>query len=72
VREIAPQSSVRNAWAGTVCEIDRLGDRARVGVAGPLTLTAEITIAALDALRLELGDAICATVKATDIEVYPA
>ena len=35
-------------------------------------LIAEITVAALDALQLGPGDEIHATVKATDIEVYPA
>lgn len=72
IRDNSPQSSVRNAWAGTIAEIDRLGDRARVGVVGTFALTAEITTAALDALNLQVGDAIYATVKATDIEVYPA
>lgn len=72
VRDVAPQSSVRNVWAGTVAEIDRLGDRARIGVVGTLALTAEITTTSLEALNLKLGDAVYATVKATDIEVYPA
>lgn len=72
VREPTAQSSVRNAWSGTIAIIDRLGDRVRVGVVGALPLTAEITTAALDALNLQLGDEISATVKATDIEVYPA
>ena len=72
VREAAAQSSVRNSWAGTIAEIDRLGDRARVGVVGGLALTAEVTTAALDAMELKVGDAISASVKATDIEVYPA
>lgn len=72
VRQTEPQSSVRNAWTGTIAEIDRLGDRARVGVVGAFALTAEITTASLDALNLQVGDTIYATVKATDIEVYPA
>ncbi|MEQ1873876.1 MAG: ABC transporter ATP-binding protein [Ilumatobacteraceae bacterium] len=71
-RQTAAQSSVRNAWAGTIAEIDRLGDRARVGIVGTLALTAEITTSSLDALNLQIGDEIYATVKATDIEVYPA
>jgi len=72
VRETAAQSSVRNAWVGNIAVIDRLGDRARVGIVGALPLTAEITTAALNALNLQVGDEITATVKATDIEVYPA
>ena len=65
-------SSVRNVWPGTVAEVDRLGDRVRVGIDGILPLTAEITAAALDALALRPGDEIYSSVKATDIEVYPA
>lgn len=65
-------SSVRNVWPGTVADIDRLGDRVRVGIDGVLPLTAEITVAALDALGLRPGDEIYSSVKATDIDVYPA
>ncbi len=72
VRETDAQSSVRNSWVGKIGVIDRLGDRARIGVVGAFPLTAEITTAALDALNLQQGDEITATVKATDIEVYPA
>jgi molybdate transport system ATP-binding protein len=68
----APDTSARNTWPGVVDDVDRLADRARVGIAGPLHLTAEITVAALDALALRPGDDLFASVKATDIEVYPA
>jgi molybdate transport system ATP-binding protein len=66
------QSSIRNSWPGRITEIDRLGDRVRVGVAGLLTLTAEITSAAFDAMQLRIGDEVNATAKATEIEVYAA
>ena len=72
VREPASGSSARNTWHGMITDIDRLGDRVRVGVAGPLPLTAEITVEALDALSLRPGDEIYASTKATDINVYPA
>lgn len=65
-------SSTRNTWNGVIAEIDRLGDRARVGVVGQLPLVAEITVAAVDALGLQPGLEISASAKATDIEVYPA
>lgn len=65
-------TSARNTWPGTIVDIDRLGDRARVAIDGPLPLTAEITVAALDDLDLRPGDDVHATVKATDIEVAPA
>jgi molybdate transport system ATP-binding protein len=69
----APEgSSARNRWTGAVTDIDRLGDRARVSIDGALPLTAEITVAALDALGLRPGDEVHASVKATDIDAYPA
>jgi molybdate transport system ATP-binding protein len=67
-----PDTSARNVFAGVVDDIDRLGDRVRVGVAGPVHLTAEITTTALDRLGFAIGDDIWASVKATDIAVYPA
>ena len=68
----APGSSARNTWAGSIVDIDRLGDRVRVVVDGELPLTAEITGSALADLRLAIGDRVHASVKATDIEVAPA
>ena len=66
-----PASSARNAWPGVVGDIDRLGDRARVGFDGELALVAEITTASLDALQLRPGDRVHASLKATDITTYP-
>jgi molybdate transport system ATP-binding protein len=65
-------TSARNAWAGSIGDIDRLGDRVRIGILGALPLTAEITVAALEAMQLRPGDEVHASVKATDIEAYPA
>jgi len=65
-------TSARNTFTGTVDDIDRLGDRVRVGVDAPVHLTAEITARALDNLGLRPGDTVHATVKATDIDTYPA
>jgi len=71
-REAPAGASSRNVWDGTITDIDRLGERARVGIEGLLPLTAEITLAALDALALRPGDEVHVAAKATDIEVYPA
>ena len=65
-------TSARNVWRGTIGDVDRLGDRVRVSVAGVLPLTAEITVGAFEALDLRPGEEIYASVKATEIEVYPA
>lgn len=72
VQHPADGASARNQWPGVITELDRLGDRVRIGLDGAVPLTAEITIAALDALQLRPGDTVHASVKATDIEVYPA
>ena len=72
IRDLPTGSSARNSWSATITDVDQLGDRVRVGLDGQLPLTAEITAAALEAMQLRPGDDIYASVKATDIEVYPA
>jgi molybdate transport system ATP-binding protein len=67
-----PEGSPRNVWAVTVADVDRQADRVRVRLTGPVPLVAEITAAALDALALQPGDQIWASVKATEITTYPA
>ena len=71
-RSVGTETSARNTWPGVVGEIDRLGDRVRIGIDGPMRLTAEITVSSLDSLALRPGDAVHASVKATDIDTYPA
>ena len=68
----APDTSARNTWAGVVDEVTLGADRARVGVAGAVHLVAEVTAATVAAMGLRPGDQVHASVKATDIEVYPA
>lgn len=70
-REVA-DTSARNNFEVEVGGIDRLGERVRVTLDGPLPLVAEITAGALDTLALRPGDRLHASVKATDIQVYPA
>ena len=67
-----PDGSPRNVWPAAVADVDRLADRVHVRLTGEVPLVAEITAAALDALALQPGDRIWATVKATDITTYPA
>lgn len=71
-RDVPVGSSARNVWWGRVSDVDRLGDRVRIGLEGPLPLTAEITAASLAELALRPGDQVHAAVKATDIEAYLA
>jgi molybdate transport system ATP-binding protein len=70
--DIGAATSARNHWTGVVTSIDRLGARARVSLDGPLALTAEVTTSAIDSLGFAVGDTVQASVKATDVLVFPA
>ena len=67
-----PHGSARNHWPGTVAEVDALGDRVRVRIEGAVPIVAEVTEVAARELRLAPGAAVFATVKATEVSVYPA
>jgi molybdate transport system ATP-binding protein len=67
-----PQGSPRNTWPVTVSDILLIGQTARVSLAGPFALAAEVTTAAVADLRLGVGQELWATVKATEVSVYPA
>ncbi|MDQ1397902.1 MAG: molybdate transport system ATP-binding protein [Acidimicrobiaceae bacterium] len=66
------EGSPRNVWPGRVDGIERVGDRARVRVVGPLALVAEITAASVHDLGLGENSEVWMSVKATEILVYPA
>ncbi len=68
----APSGSPRNSWSATVAELDPLGDRVRVRLEGPVPIAAEVTAAAVTDLDLHPGDTVWASVKATEVVVYPA
>ncbi len=67
-----PEGSPRNRWHTDVEHLDLLGDRVRVRLSPPLGLVAEITPAAAAELELREGEPVWATVKATEITVYPS
>jgi molybdate transport system ATP-binding protein len=67
-----PEGSPRNVWPATVADIDHQPDRVRVRLDGAVPLVAEITPGALADLALRPGDAVWASVKATEIATYPA
>jgi molybdate transport system ATP-binding protein len=67
-----PEGTPRNVWAGTADAMEVVGDRVRVQVTGPVPVVAEVTPAAADELRLADGGPVWASVKATEVTVYPA
>jgi molybdate transport system ATP-binding protein len=67
-----PEGTPRNVLAGTVEHLDVEGDRVRVIMAGPVPVTAEVTPAAVAELALTAGAPVWASIKATEITVYPA
>ena len=67
-----PEGTPRNVWAGTADTLDVLGDRVRVRVTGSVPIVAEVTPAAAGELRLADGGPVWASVKATEVTVYPA
>jgi molybdate transport system ATP-binding protein len=67
-----PEGSPRNVWLEKVRSLDLEGSRVRVGMDGEVPLVAEVTPAAVAELALAEGEMIWASVKATEVTVYPA
>ena len=67
-----PEGTPRNVWRGRTERVDPEGDRVRVRVTGAPSIVAEVTPAAVSALRLDEGGDVWVSVKATEIATYPA
>jgi molybdate transport system ATP-binding protein len=67
-----PEGSPRNVWEATVAEVEGYAERVRVRLTGTVPLVAEVTRAALDELALVPGAPVWASVKATEVTVYPS
>ncbi len=67
-----PEGSARNAWAGEAAGLHLEGDRVRVQVEGSPPIVAEVTPAAAAELRLAEGGPVWISLKATEVDVYPA
>ena len=67
-----PSGSPRNVWRTSVRELDQQLDRVRIVLADPPGLVAEITARAQAELALFPGEPLWASVKATELETYPA
>jgi molybdate transport system ATP-binding protein len=67
-----PEGVARNVWPATIDGIERLAGRARIQLRGPVAIVAEVTEAAATELAAAGGREIWVSVKATEIEVFPA
>ena len=67
-----PEGTPRNVWSVRVTSIDDEGDRLRVRLEGDLAIVAEITPGAGTDLALAPGSEVWASVKATEVSIYPA
>jgi molybdate transport system ATP-binding protein len=71
-----PGGSPRNTWPAVVAGLEQHAHTVRVRLdaspAGPGTLLADITPAAVAELRLTPGQHLHATLKATEIQTYPS
>ncbi|MCA1844602.1 MAG: ABC transporter ATP-binding protein [Actinobacteria bacterium] len=67
-----PEGSPRNVWPGRVEALEALDDRCRIRVGGRPPVVAEITRDAVHELALREGDDVWVSVKATEVDVYPA
>ena len=66
-----PEGSPRNIWECEVTAIERLGERVRVLLGGPLPMTAEVTPEACSVLELVPGVRVWLSIKATEMRVEP-
>lgn len=66
-----PEGSARNVRHTTVTNVEAQGDHVRVSLAGPPALVAAVTPAAVAEMEIVPGRDMYASLKATDIAVYP-
>jgi molybdate transport system ATP-binding protein len=64
-----PHGSSQNRLVAEVLSITTVGNRVRLGLAGPQPLTAEITAASAERLGLRIGAQVAATWKAAATRV---
>ncbi|GAA1678427.1 ABC transporter ATP-binding protein [Fodinicola feengrottensis] len=67
-----PDGSPRNVWQATVVGLEPTADGVRVELSGDVPATADVTAAAIAELDLLPGTVVWASVKAAEIEIYPA
>ena len=67
-----PEGSARNVWQGTVAAVEALPGHVRVHVDARPAVIASVTTDAVADLRLARGLPIWLSVKAVDVDAYPA
>ena len=67
-----PEGSPRNAWPALITGLELLGDRVRVALSGSPSALVDVTPAAVAELDLSPGRRLYVSLKATEVEVYPA
>jgi molybdate transport system ATP-binding protein len=68
-----PRGSARNVWSAVVDEVDLRGGLARLRLqVGDQAVVAEITAASCREMGLDPGTPVWASLKATEVEVFPA
>jgi molybdate transport system ATP-binding protein len=67
-----PAGSPRNVWRGSVTSLAPHGDSVRIQIDAALPLLADVTPAAVATLDLRPGRNVWASVKATEVSIYPA
>lgn len=67
-----PHGSPRNVWRMRIGTVENRGDVVRLSLEGSPALTAIVTPGSVAELGLHEGREVYASVKATDLEVYPA
>ena len=67
-----PEGSARNIWPGRIASLEARGDLVRVEVDSSPALAAIVTPGAIAELGLHEGGDVWLSVKATDLDVYPA
>ena len=67
-----PHTSARNCWLLTVESVERAAQVVRVRLGGPLHLAADLTALSVAELDVAPGRELWASVKATEMTVYPA
>ena len=72
LHRVRPEGSPRNVWSTSIEAVDRTSDRVRVQLGAPLQIAVEVTPAGFEALAIDVGEDLWASVKASEIAVHPA